>query len=94
MKRFYVDLTGIVRRFIESTTGVHAAEQTTEEFLREISSSDRFERDQRSRLQSFLESADLVKFAAHRPMEEDIDAAFDRACDFIRRPIQEEELAT
>lgn len=37
IKLFYVELTGIVRRFIERSTGIHAPEQTTEEFLREIS---------------------------------------------------------
>jgi hypothetical protein len=37
VKLFYVELTGIVRRYIEQTTGIRAPEQTTEEFLREIS---------------------------------------------------------
>ena len=37
IKLFYVELTGIVRRYIEQTTGIRAPEQTTEEFLREIS---------------------------------------------------------
>ena len=37
IKLFYVELTGIVRRYIEQATGIRAPEQTTEEFLREIS---------------------------------------------------------
>ena len=32
IKRFYAQLTLIIRRYIERATGVHAAEQTTEEF--------------------------------------------------------------
>ena len=91
VKRFYVELTGVVRRFIERTTGVQAAEQTTEEFLREISSGDQFARELRERLQHFLQSADLVKFAAHVPAENDVDEALQRARDFVRQPAPEEE---
>ncbi|MGW8257852.1 MAG: hypothetical protein ACWGMZ_10240, partial [Thermoguttaceae bacterium] len=36
VKLFYVQLTGIVRRYIEQTTGIRAPEQTTEEFLHQI----------------------------------------------------------
>jgi hypothetical protein len=89
VKKFYVQLTGIVRRYIEQTTSVHAAEQTTEEFLREITGSDQFERAQRDRLKSFLESADLVKFAAHHPTVQDVEEALSRARDFIRPLVEE-----
>ena len=89
VKQFYVQLTGIVRRYIEQTTSVHAAEQTTEEFLREITGSERFERAQRDRLKSFLESADLVKFAAHQPTANDVEEALSRARDFIRPLVEE-----
>lgn len=102
VKRFYVELTGIVRRYIEQTTGVRAPEQTTEEFLREIGRSKRVisqgEESPRegvsrdwlvaptlvSALKDFLESADLVKFAAHQPQEKDIAGSFERAERFVR----------
>jgi hypothetical protein len=83
IKLFYFELTGIVRRYIEGTVGVHAAEQTTEEFLREISNGDVFSVDERRRLQDFLESSDLVKFAAHQPDRRDIDDAYQRARLFV-----------
>jgi len=83
VKAFYVELTGVVRRYIERTTGIHAPEQTTEEFLREIGSSGVFVADERERLASFLESADLVKFAAHEPTTDDIEESFTRAKLFI-----------
>lgn len=91
VKLFYVELTGIVRRYIEGTTPVQAAEQTTEEFLREISAGDQFQHDQRDRLRSFLESADLVKFAAFLPAASDVEEALRRAEDFIC-PASEPEL--
>ncbi len=82
VKRFYLGLTGVVRRFIERTTGIRAPEQTTEEFLREISTKNQFDSNENRRLKNFLESADLVKFAAHRPAEEDIEQSVERAKDF------------
>jgi hypothetical protein len=83
VKEFYVRLTGILRCFIERTHGIHAPEQTTEEFLREAASTGSFTIDERQRLQNFLESADLVKYAAHLPRSEDIEASIDRARAFM-----------
>lgn len=83
IKLFYTELTGIVRRYIEGTAGVHAPEQTTEEFLREISGGQVFSADERQRLRDFLESSDLVKFAAHKPDRRDIDDAYQRARVFV-----------
>lgn len=83
VKQFYVTLTSIVRRYIESTTGIHAPERTTEEFLREVSGASAIPQDSRERLQEFLESADLVKFAAHNPRQSDINESFQRARSFV-----------
>ena len=83
VKQFYVELTGLVRRYIERTTGVHAPEQTTEEFLHEISGRHDFPLVESRRLQQFLQSADLVKFAGHQPRPEDIQASIERARAFI-----------
>ncbi|MBN2293874.1 MAG: hypothetical protein JXM70_15710 [Pirellulales bacterium] len=82
-KLYYVELTGIVRLYIERTTGIRAPEQTTEEFLREIATRDTFDREESVRFRNFLEAADLVKFAAHRPRPEDIEESFARAEDFV-----------
>jgi hypothetical protein len=83
VKQFFIQLTGIVRRYIERTTGVRAPERTTEEFLGEISRRQTFGQEVRMRLRDFLESADLVKFAAHHPRPEDIDESVRRARLFI-----------
>jgi hypothetical protein len=83
IKGFYVELTGIVRRYIERTTGIQAPDQTTEEFLREIGSGSVFETSERQRLKDFLEAADLVKFAAYQPLPDDIDESYRRARIFV-----------
>ena len=83
VKLFYVELTGVVRRYIERTTGIRAPEETTEEFLREISRRHTFRPEESRRLRDFLESADLVKFAAYQPRREDVEESFQRAKVFI-----------
>ena len=59
-KDFYVELTMVVRRYIQRKYGIKAPHLTTEEFLAEF-------RDEvgakREKLREFLESADMVKFA-------------------------------
>jgi hypothetical protein len=83
VKLFYVELTGVVRRYIERTTGIRAPEQTTEEFLREIHRAGTFADDEGRRLKGFLEAADLVKFAAYQPRADDVQESFRRAKAFI-----------
>jgi len=85
-KLYYVRLTGIVRRYIEATTGIQAPEQTTEEFLREIGDGHLFGDEETRKLKRFLEAADLVKFAGHQPTVEDMDGSLDRAREFIGAP--------
>ena len=82
-KQFYVVLTSIVRRYIERTTGIRAPEQTTQEFLQEVTRRHDFPTDEKTSLQEFLESADLVKFAAHEPTDADLATSLHRARGFI-----------
>jgi hypothetical protein len=83
VKQYYARLTGIVRQYIERTSGVRAPEQTTEEFLRAIGEGRHRLAWGREALRDFLESADLVKFAGHQPDESDVRASYDRARDFV-----------
>lgn len=85
LQTFYSELTLIVRRYIERTSGVRAPEQTTEEFLREMRKHASFDAAARERLKAFLESADLVKFAGLKPRREDIEESFRRAQEFTNQ---------
>ncbi len=62
-KDFYVELTHVVRRYIERAHGIRAAEQTTQEFLAAAAGRPEFAGEVLARLREFLQSADLVKFA-------------------------------
>ena len=83
-KEFYLRLTGIVRQYIEGTTGIRAPEQTTEEFLRDVRSSDTFPAARSARLAEFLQAADLVKYAGQQPGEGQVDEAILRAREFVK----------
>ncbi len=76
---FYVELSAIVRRYIEERFDMRAAEQTTEEFIREASASHILDTEHRKLVQDFLAQADLVKFARHRPSPEDMKSAYKSA---------------
>ena len=75
-KDFYVELTMVVRRYIQRKYGIKAPHLTTEEFLREAKPSDELRR--------FLESADLVKFAGVEATPDMADAATESARGYLR----------
>lgn len=62
-KDFYIELTMVVRRYIERRYGIRAPEQTTEEFLAAAAAHGEFDAVSIAELKKFLTSADLIKFA-------------------------------
>ena len=94
IKGFFVELSDIVRWYVERLTGIRAPELTTEEFLHRIAKPEqqwgRFEQPpchstgSLESLVPFLEAADSVKFAKHVPADNEIMLAFHRAERFVR----------
>jgi len=83
IKDFYVEITMIVRRYIERQHGIRAPEQTTEEFLAAVANDPRFSSDVIRKLKAFLEAADLVKFAAYQPEKDAPSKAVATAREYI-----------
>lgn len=81
--RFYVELTGIIRRYLENRFELRAPELTTEEFLAAVGDSAELTPEHKKLLNEFLSHADLVKFAGIRPSQEDIDETISRANRFL-----------
>ena len=75
-KDFYVELTMVVRRYIQRRYGIRAPHMTTEEFLRAAKPSDELRR--------FLESADMVKFAGVEATPDMADEATDSARTYLK----------
>ena len=76
---FYVAVSDVLRRYLERRFGLHAPERTTEEFLPEVASSGRLDTEQQRPLSDFLRRCALVKFARHRPSDDEHVRAFEFA---------------
>ena len=86
-KDFYVELTMVVRRYVERKYGVKAPNMTTQEFLGELARRASDATIQHigdpSALKEFLESADLVKFAGVEATPEMADTATGKARSYL-----------
>ena len=90
IKPFYLRLSDIVRRYVEERFGLRAPEQTTEEFLATMAAAPVIRSDHQTLLRSFLERADMVKFARFAPDEDEISASVEAARRFVRQTVPEE----
>lgn len=77
IKLYYVELTDIVRTFIERELNIPALESTTDELLETItdfnaSSKLNIPLETLAKLQKLLQEADLVKFAKSKPLQNEI----------------------
>lgn len=85
-KDFYVELTMVVRRYVQRKYGIKAPHLTTEEFLREIGQGSSACVPTGSKdLERFLESADMVKFAGVEATPEMADEATDSARKYLKQ---------
>ncbi|HEY2122609.1 MAG TPA: hypothetical protein VGH07_03365, partial [Chthoniobacterales bacterium] len=60
---FGVEVSDILRNFIEQQFGIRAVRQTTSEFLNEASHAKYFDLPRREKLRHFLVTCDAIKFA-------------------------------
>ncbi len=74
---FYVELTLILRRFIERTGNIPASEQTTRELLKAIHNDSRFTPAWIEAVAELFNHADRVKYAGYQP---DIESAHRAVC--------------
>ena len=82
-QKFYCRVTDIIRQYIEARFGHRAPKQTTSEFLSAMQRDNLLCAEHRASLQEFLQVADMIKFACHRPSSADADDAVDMAREFV-----------
>jgi hypothetical protein len=80
---FFFGLSDIVREYIERRFAISAPERTTEEFIREMRDHPVLADEHQRLLGGFLRSADMVKFALHRPPVDECGRAIDTARTFV-----------
>ena len=92
IKEYYYRLSNIVRHYIENRFKLMAPERTTEEFLAEMTVTERLTEDHKELVGNFLEHCDMVKFAAYGPDSREIENSFNSAkklVDETREVVQE-----
>jgi len=93
---YYVDLSAILRYYIEDRFQLRAPEQTTPEFLAEAGRSRVVSDPHQKLLAGFLRHCDRVKFAQYVPVKEDMERSFTDVLQFIDEtvPASESDAAT
>lgn len=88
---FYVDLSSILRYYIEDRFLLHAPEQTTPEFLTAVSANRVVTSEHQETLARFLRHCDYVKFAQYQPTVEEMDKSFTTVLQFIDETVVKPE---
>lgn len=89
IKEYYIEISGIIRHYIEDRFKLSAVEMTSEEFLLKARDAQELSLKQKDLLSDFLLSCDLVKFARYSPSEKEIEAVFESAKRFIEETKKE-----
>ncbi|MES2829909.1 MAG: BatD family protein [Bacteroidota bacterium] len=92
-KAYYIELTDIIREYLEKRYNIPALEQTSEEILSSLNKPDLTD-ESRQTLRNILVLADLVKFAKHKPQTVENELCLDNAILFVRqsKPVFQPEI--
>jgi hypothetical protein len=80
---FSVEVSDILRSFIEGQFGIKAVHQTTIEFLHEVSQTSHFDLAHQEKLRHFLDSCDAIKFARVAAGQAESETLFEQAYAFV-----------
>jgi hypothetical protein len=80
---FSIEVSDILRSFIEQQFGIKAVRQTTIEFLSEASQNPHFDLAQKERLRQFLVACDSIKFARVAVGPADSEVLLEQASAFV-----------
>lgn len=82
VKEYYIELTDIIRHYIERRYAVPAMEQTTAEIVSAVQYAG-INQEHIERLRRLLSKADFVKFAKDKPVGQDNELAMNDAREFV-----------
>lgn len=89
-KEHFIELSDIIRKYIEGRFNIHAPEMTTEEFLGFVKNSPLMEVQYKELLKNFLRLADMVKFAKYDPSPNEAAESFE----LVKRFVDETKMPT
>lgn len=82
IKDYYVDLTDVLREYIQNQHNINAIESTSDEILEDIEPLN-LNPESKSKLKELLQMSDLVKFAKIHPRQEEGEFYLNVAIDFV-----------
>lgn len=91
IKAYYIELSDIVRHYLENRFNLRAPEMTTEEFLIKVKEDSNLSLEHKDLLRDFLTNCDLVKFAKYQPAETEADLALASARRLVDQTKQEDK---
>jgi hypothetical protein len=83
VKLYYIELTEIIRLYIENRFFVPALEQTSSEIIASFKNTNQLDGELLKQLSEMLVQADLVKFAKSTPLAHENEKALSVAFDFV-----------
>lgn len=86
---FYTELSLILRTYLEGRFNLNAPDETTEELVIEMSQSPQLNKAQHQILRTFMQQADIVKFAKGNPDRDTMETAFETTKQFITETAKE-----
>lgn len=84
-KDSYVELSNVLRQFIQRRYQVHSMTITTPEFIKELKNHPVIDEGTRSIIEQFITKIDLVKFSNQEPTPQDYNFSLQFARDFVKR---------
>ncbi|HOZ29379.1 MAG TPA: hypothetical protein PLL66_00510 [Bacteroidales bacterium] len=82
IKEFHVQITDVIREYIENRFDIYAIEMTTSEIVEAINNTNCNETN-KQKLQQILELADAVKFAKYQSLQNENDLSMSNSFDFV-----------
>ncbi len=95
IKEYYYMVSDVLRRYLEGRFSLRAPEQTTEEFLDNVTKSDALENKYIKLLKEYLLHCDMVKYAKFEPDKAECGKLIDTTRRFVQetKPVEENYIA-
>ena len=83
IKEFHVQVTDVIREYLENRFGIQAIEMTSSEILGITSTTDEISNEDQLKLRQILEIADAVKFAKYQALQNENDLSLRNSFEFV-----------
>jgi hypothetical protein len=93
LRRYYFEISEVLRRYVEARFGLNATDLTTEEILPSLGQLRELPATDSISLREFLLATDRVKYAAAVPTEHEIEQTYELALSFVESTRPRDESA-